>query len=138
MAIYLAVLLAVGGNSGAVEKYAIAADAKCVVVGRLVNAQQTPIAGGWDITGQVFVEDVLFGKVERGSRIPYRFRCSCCVKSPAPDLDSTVKNTGIWFLLPAPQSTWTSAGSCSDPGWRPVQERRSFSEFLKHRQEQKP
>ena len=133
-----AAALLIGGDAVATEKYAIASDAKCVVVGRLVNAQQTRTPGGWDIAGEVLVQEVLFGEVERGSRMHYHFRCSCCIRSGAPYLDSTLRIVGVWFLLPEPQNRWTSAGSCSDPGWRPMGDRQSFVDFFKKRQEKKP
>jgi hypothetical protein len=119
--------------SAATEKYEIASTAKRIIVGRLVNAQQIPFERGWDIKGNVIVQEVLFGDVEVGRKIPYRFRCSCCVKSPAPNLGATVMRVGVWFLLPADSNMWTSAGSCSDPGWRPIEERQAFADFLKKR-----
>lgn len=129
------VLIPGQSDAQASEKYAIAAKAKLIVVGRLVNVTRIPWFDGWHIEGDLLVDEVMFGGARKaGSKLGYSFTCSCCTAWPPPNVDATVKNAGIWFLIPADQSSWNSAGSCSDPGWRPFEAKAAFAAFLRDRQ----
>lgn len=114
----------------AVEKYAIASDAKIIIVGKLAHVKKTSIAGGWRIEGAIIPSEVLSGTIETNQRLAYDFLCSCCPKAPSPDLDMMTKGQGLWFMIPRDGKRWTSAGSCSDPGWRPSSERSAFEAFI--------
>lgn len=130
----LAAALAFGPQiSLGVEKYAIAADAKLVLVAELRNVRKIPTTDGWRIEGRVVIREALDGAAPRGQKLEYRFLCSCCPRSPSPDLKAMTSRPGLWFLIPANRSVWTSAGSCTDPGWRPIEERGAFETFLKER-----
>jgi hypothetical protein len=130
----VAVLISSEWSAGATEKLTIAAEAKMVVVGRLLDATRIPWFDGWHIKGDLLVEEVLFGSGEKaGSKLAYSFRCSCCAMWPPPDVSATLKKPGVWFLAPRDGTGFTSAGSCSDPGWRPIETRGAFGALLRGR-----
>jgi hypothetical protein len=116
-----------------VEKYAIAADARLVAVANLSRVKKIPIAEGWRIEGWLVTDEILYGAAQRFQKLEYRFSCTCCPALPSPDLKPMTSRSGLWFLIPAGGRSWTSAGSCSDPGWRPIEERTVFEGFLKKR-----
>ncbi len=114
----------------AVEKYWMARNAQLVVVGRLINATERQQGSGWLIQGSIVVTEVLFGPGEPGQKVTYRFLCSCC---PKPDLNTIQLQEGLWFLNEAGAGNWTTAGSCEQPGYRPIRERDDIRQFLKSR-----
>jgi len=114
----LFVLLARGSLSGT-ERSAIVRSAKVIVVGRAQGLRSFPWLDGWHVTGSILVETVLAGKVVPGEMLKFEFVCSCCSMWTPPDT-SYIRDAGVWFLVPANKGTWRSAGSCSDPGYRPL------------------
>jgi hypothetical protein len=117
----------------ATEKYAIAAEAKVVVAGKLFNAARTETSRGWRLDGVIVPSEVLYGTTDPKQGLKFRFLCSCCQKTPARQVDAITKNMGLWFLIPAEGNRWTSAGTCSDPGWRPMADRSAYMDFFNKR-----
>ncbi|MBI5083758.1 MAG: hypothetical protein HZB13_04065 [Acidobacteria bacterium] len=114
------------------EKYSIAAEAKVVVVGKLGHVKETAVVAGWRIEGTIAATKVIFGVAGDGRKMSYEFLCSCCPKAKAPSVKMMTRQEGLWFLIPKGRG-WTSAGSCTDPGWRPLEERAAFEEFYRKR-----
>jgi len=122
----------VSGAFGA-EKYSIASDASAVIVGELSNVKRWPSLRGWRLTGTITVNSEIYVKNSLPRTLAFNFVCSCCPLWPPPETSFLTAGPGLWFLIPSPDGGWTSAGSCSDPGWRPLRERRNFEEFFKGR-----
>ena len=115
------------------EKYAIAAGASAVIVGELSDVKKRPSLDGWRLSGKIRIIASLHAKDSLPRTLSFSFVCSCCRLWPAPDTSFLTGTPGLWFLIPNQDGTWTSAGSCSDPGWRPIQDREKFEQFFKER-----
>ena len=115
------------------EKYAIAADASAVIVGELGDVKKRPSLNGWRLSGKIKIIASLHAKNSLPSTVTFSFVCSCCRLWPPPDTSFLTGTPGLWFLIPNDDGTWTSAGSCSDPGWRPIQDRVKFEKFFNER-----
>lgn len=113
-----------------VEKYAITKASDLIVVGALRNVWTLPWRDGWHISGTIAVKTVVHGHIEKGSDLKFTFVCSCCPKWPRPDAGVIANKSGIWFLRRASGGAWKSAGSCFDPGYRPLSELDSFQKEL--------
>jgi len=101
------------------ERSAIVRSASTIVVGTMRDVRMLPWFDGWHISGSIVVETALMGSIAARDKLSFRFVCSCCPLWPRPDTAYT-REKGIWFLVPSGQGTWGSAGSCSDPGYRPL------------------
>jgi hypothetical protein len=137
---FLACLLLLSGDpSFGAEKYSIAEGAGLVVVGRLTNFTSVRRAGEWHFTGTIVTEEILFGSLTASRDLSYRFACSCCPSPRQPPMQALAKERGLWFLIRVDGSeAWESAGSCSDPGFRPLTYLEDIRKFLRFRGSAKP
>ena len=115
------------------EKYSIAANASAVVVGELSDVKKWPSLRGWRVTGKIRIISELYAKDSLPRTLSFNFICSCCPLWPPPETSFLTGTPGLWFLIPSPDGGWMSAGSCSDPGWRPIQDQGKFEDFFKGR-----
>lgn len=123
-----------GNLSFSFEKYSIAEDSELVVVGRLTNFSSVRRDGGWLFTGTIVAEEILFGPVTAPRNLAYRFACSCCPSLRQPPMQALARERGLWFLtLIRGSEAWESAGSCSDPGFRPIVALEEMRRFLRSR-----
>jgi hypothetical protein len=113
-----------------VEKYWIARQATSIVVAQLHGVWSFPWFDGWHVRGKLTVSRVVRGRAYPGENLNLRFVCSCCPRWPWPDMEPLSRNQGIWFLVPSKQGDWTSAGECSDPGYRRLSDLESFQKFV--------
>jgi hypothetical protein len=116
------------------EKYSIAGESDLVVVGRLTNYSSVRRDGGWHFSGTIVFEERLFGAVPSSRNLRYRFACTCCPSLRRPSMHALANEKGLWFLLRVGRSEeWESAGSCSDPGYRPLTYLEDMRRFLRSR-----
>lgn len=113
-------------------KYAIASEAKLIVVGTMSTLKVARSGEAWSLSGTLTVRQVLSGKASRGEKLSFGFNCTCCAQT-RPTTSFLENKPGIWFLIAESPTRWTSAGSCTDPGWRPIEELSSFEAYLKKR-----
>jgi len=111
----------------------MARSAQLIVVGKLQRVTGLPWFGGWRFSGEVKVEGVLWGRAEIGQALPYRFVCSCCSFWPRPRVEDLAGSSAIWFLDKQDDGGWRSAGTCSDPGYRPLTDLEDMRQFLRTR-----
>lgn len=102
-----------------------------IIIGRLsVTSNERRLFQGWLLEGTIEAREVLFGPVQPGERVRYKFVCTCCRGEIGRELRAmTERDERIWFLRRNDKVDWTSAGSCSDPGLRPL----SSLDHIKHR-----
>jgi len=126
-------MLACGERAESSEKYWIAKNADAVIIGQLREVSAVRITGGWRFRGTLVVEEVLFGPVIPLREIAYSFTCSCCPTSRRPPMEAVTKDRKLWFLNRHNKHEWTSAGSCSDAGFRSIEYRDEMRKFLRSR-----
>lgn len=112
------------------ERHWMAASADLILVGHFQTASVKRKGADWYFQGVITPKEVLFGPSLEGQKLRYQWVCSCC--RPSPDLDLLTKKDGIWFFYKAAHGYWTSAAqTCSDPGYRPIEERADMLEYLR-------
>ena len=105
-------------------------NADLVIVGRFQTVAVKKRGASLWFEGVITTKEVLFGPPVSGKQLRYKWDCSCC--RPSPDLDLMTKQDGIWFFEKRDNGYWTSAGqTCSDPGYRPYNERAEWREYLR-------
>jgi hypothetical protein len=131
------------GSLIASEKYSIAVEAKLILVGRLLNPKLTGSMNGWRLSGFLSVAEVIRSDTsplpppERYQNVVYDFECTCCQNMRLSEVDYLTRSQGLWFLQPGQGGKWTTAGNCSDPGWRHIRERSDYEHYLRQYQESK-
>lgn len=113
----------------AVEKYWIARNSALVVVGTLTDVSTGRSGTMWYLDGKVVVSEVLSGHAMQRDGLKFHFVCSCCPGAPIPGL-RPFSHKGLWFLIPRFGGAWTSAGQCSDLGFRPMDDLADFRRFF--------
>ena len=113
----------------AASKYWIAGHSDLVVVGRLIDVTEKQSAGGWKLDGKILPSELLFGSAP-GRSLDFRFTCSCCPASRRHVMEVS-RRDGLWFLVRQDGAHWTSAGDCSDPGYRPIKDRGEILQYFK-------
>ena len=114
------------------ERYTIARSSQLVVVGRIERVRGTFRSGSWHIDGTITPTEVLYGRAPTGTALHYRFTCACCPRSRS-DIAWLSRAEGLWFLIRIDRKSWTSAGECSDPGYRPIEYLDEMRAFLRFR-----
>jgi len=130
-AISIALLLLFSPAGRGAEKFSIAKSADLIVIGRLHAMRFKPDDGGWGATGNLAVSRWVLGGPQARQVIKYYFACSCCVSDASDDFKRMIANEGIWFLVRDKQDQFRPAGSCQDPGFRPMRELAVFERYIK-------
>jgi len=112
------------------EKSTIVRAADLVIIGKLEITSNASGPDGWYLKGTINARVVLYGVAKPGDRITYDFLCSCCRPGIRSELRDYAGPAAIWFLRRRNNRAWTSAGECSDPGLRPLSERRYVERIL--------
>lgn len=137
-ALTLGCWLAMASELGlAAERYQIAREADLVVTGKLSGARWWPWFGGWRLTGELVVNETLWGQPPNARNLPYRFVCSCCPFWPRQDPRQFEGILGLWFLK-VEAGDLRSAGDCADPGYRPREDLNDMRAFLGRRKKATP
>jgi hypothetical protein len=110
------------------QKYWMADHADLIVVGRFQSASERKTSTGYYIEGEIVPKETLFGPPVR-RKLKYEWLCSCC--RPSPNFDILTKTDAIWFFMKLRSGHWSSAAqTCSDPGYRPLDERSEVRTYL--------
>ncbi|MBM3813274.1 MAG: hypothetical protein FJW20_16740 [Acidimicrobiia bacterium] len=103
------------------QRYSTVASADTIITGKIRWTSRYPWFGGWRLNGEITVAGSLYSTAKPPPIIPHRFLCSCCPMWPPPNSGWMQEEQGIWFLKKSGPS-WTSAGECYEPGFRPIAE----------------
>ena len=115
----------------ATEKYTIARYTDIAVVGKFSDVRTARHFHGWRLTGNLIVEESLYGSIPQGTRLYYEFDCSDCPVYPRIYVKTIFNTKGLWFLRRSNRG-WAPAGTeRGDPGHRSIEYRNDMANFFR-------
>ncbi len=116
------------------ERLSILQGSDAVVVGKVQWFAMYPWIDGWHFFGTIRVTRVMWAASSIESSISYRLICDCCTWWPVSQLLRRTADEGIWVLRKVDHSQrFESAGTCGDPGFRPMLYEEEFRLYLARR-----